>query len=183
MVEHQEALNHALTIDYIRKLALTKKRVELEQEDILALHKCILQKINPEYAGVFRTVSVRIMGSQVPRPNHLKVPQLMDEFSHWLTSSCGHVTLLAAQAHLKLVFIHPFIDGSGRTARLLFNLLLLQEGYPLVIVKKEQRAEYSNAIEKALLEHKSDDFYRLMLLAIEKSLDVYLEAIDQSDMR
>ena len=182
MVEHQEALNHALAIDYIQKLAVTKKCAELAQEDILALHACILQKINSEYAGVFRTVAVRIMGSQVPRPNPLKVPELMRDFSDWLTTSSDHVALLAVQAHLKFVFIHPFIDGNGRTARLLFNLLLLQEGYPLVIVEKEQRMEYINAIEKALRDNNPGDFYRLMFQAIEKSLDVYLEAIDQSDM-
>ena len=182
MVEHQEALNHAQAIDYIQNLALTKKRTELTLEDILAIHKNILQKINPEYAGILRTASVRIMGSQVPRPNYLKVSQLMGEFTAWLTTCSDHTVLLAAQAHLKLVFIHPFIDGNGRTARLLFNLLLLQEGYPLVIVEKEQRLDYINSIEKALLQNNPDDFYMFMFRAVECSLDSYLEAIDQSDM-
>ncbi len=183
LVEHQEALNHAQAITYIKELAAQKTRAALGVDDVLAIHKQILQKIDTEHAGALRTVAVRIMGSHVPRPNYLKVPQLMDEFVDWLTKSSEHIAHIAAQAHLKFVFIHPFIDGNGRTARLLFNLLLLQEGYPLVIIEKEKRLEYINAIEKALLHNQADDYYRLLFQAIENSLDVYLHAIDQSDMQ
>ncbi len=183
LVEHQEALNHAQAITDIKELAAKKTRADLVLEDVLAIHKQVLHNIDTEHAGVMRTVSVRIMGSHVPRPNYLKVSQLMDEFVGWLTKCSDNVIHIAAEAHLKFVFIHPFIDGNGRTARLLFNLLLLQEGYPLVIIEKEKRLDYINAIEKALLHNQVDDYYTLMFQAIENSLDVYLHAITQSDMR
>jgi Fic family protein len=182
LVEHQEAINHAQAITFIKELASKKKRADLALDNILAIHKHILQKIDDEHAGVLRTVAVRVMGLQVPRPNYLKVPQLMNEFMQWLQTSSDHVARVAAQAHLRFVFIHPFIDGNGRTARLIFNLVLLQEGFPLVVIEKEQRLAYINAIEKAL-HNQPEDYYMLMFQAIEHSLDVYLHEIEQSDLR
>ncbi len=183
LTEHQEAINSATAISYVQSLAANKTRKDLALTDILAIHEHILKKIDDEHAGVFRTVAVRIMGSQVPRPNYLKVPQLMDEFMKWMTTSTDNIVRIAADAHLKFVFIHPFIDGNGRTARLIFNLLLLQDGYPLVVIEKEKRLAYVNAIEKALLNNDTQDYYSLMFHAVEQSLDSYLKAIDESEMK
>ena len=178
VVEHIEAINHAKAIDLIIQTAKEKTRIDLVIEDILAVHKVILAGINDANAGVLRRCSVRIMGSSVPRPNHVKVPELVQEFMHWLTTASGHIAKIAADAHLKFVFIHPFVDGNGRTARLLMNLLLLQDGYPLTIIEKEKRMSYINAIEKALSSNQLDDYYQIIFEAIEKSLDLYLEALE-----
>lgn len=85
---------------------------------------------------------------------------------------------IAADAHFKLVSIHPFVDGNGRTARLLMNLLLMQEGYPPAIVRKEDRSAYINSLEKGQTKDDLSDYYTLIFEAIDRSLDIYLEAIE-----
>jgi Fic family protein len=122
----------------------------------------------------------RIVGSQVVRPNYLKVESLMHDLAAWVQNEPGHIAVIAAQAHLKLVFIHPFVDGNGRTARLLMNLLLLQEGYPLTIIEKEERTAYLAAIEKALKSQDPVDFYHLIFRAVERGLDTYIQAAQES---
>lgn len=179
--EHLEAVNHAQAIDFITKL-VGEKRSEFVLDDILAIHKIVLQKIDDVNAGVFRKVMVRISGSSTVFPNYAKVPELMVEFMQWLHTAQDHPVIVAALAHFKLVNIHPFIDGNGRTARLLMNLLLLQNGYPCAIIKNEDRARYIHAIELARHQENYDDFCLLVCQAVEATLDSYLEAIDQSDI-
>lgn len=179
LTEHLEAKNHAAAIDLIVQLAkLPRQQVTLGM--ILEIHRCVLQGIDNRYAGVWCDVTVRISGSMVTRPNPVKVPVLMQEFITWLVTVEGNEVQLAADAHLKFVFIHPFVDGNGRTARLLMNLLLLQEGYPLVIISNEKRLAYINAIEDALLNGKLDAFYDIVYQAVEESLDRYLDAAKNS---
>ncbi len=182
VVEHLEAIGHAKAIDFIMQIAL-KPRKSLVIEDILKIHWWILQSINPDYAGVFRDLRVSISGSRVILPNPLKVPVLMEEFMQWLIIAEGPIAQIAADAHLKFVFIHPFIDGNGRTARLIMNLIMLQEGYPLVIIDNENRPAYMNAIEQALVNDKKDAFYEIVYEAIEKSLNTYIEAAQESIQR
>lgn len=179
--EHLEAVNHMQAIDFI-KLLVDKKRQQLDIHDILSIHKIVLQKIDDVNAGSFRRVSVRISGSTTTFPNYLKVPDLMDEFEQWLHDTKEHPAHVAALAHLKLVSIHPFVDGNGRTSRLLMNLLLLQEGYPFAIIQKEDRSKYIKAVEKAVQTNNYDDFLIVVFEAIENSLDIYLEAIEQSEI-
>lgn len=179
--EHLEAINHAQAIDFIENLA-GKQRVELAIDDILAIHKLVLQKIDDMNAGVLRKVQVRILGSATIFPNSAKVPFLMVEFMQWLQSASDHPVIVAALAHYKLVTIHPFVDGNGRTARLLMNLLLLQCGYPLAIIKKEQRNEYISAIEHARKTDDFNEFYGVILQAVEYTLDSYLQAIKESNL-
>src|SRR3990172_7875563 len=176
--EHLEAINYARAVDFIKKLASEKTRQAITLEDILAIHGIILNKIDDEHAGSLRTVAARILGSTVSRPNYLKVPELMHDFIGWLHTTSEHPAKIAADTHLKFVFIHPFVDGNGRTARLLFNLLLLQEDYPLIVIENQARPAYITAIEKALLHDEKTDYYIVMLHAIEKSLDDYLNAIN-----
>ncbi len=199
LTEHLEAVNHAQAIDRAKDLAELKKRQDIQVADILMLHACILQKINDSYAGKFRNVSVRIMGSTLPIPNYLKVPVLMDDLATWLHNTQDPVVKIAADAHLKLVYIHPFVDGNGRTARLLMNLLLLQEQYPLVLIQAEERLNYIKAVQKAvefiahnftaeqfvLDSHALDikelqDYYALIFQSIEYSLDEYIKAAHES---
>lgn len=179
VTEHLEALNHAQAIDFIQGLAKTKKREQLTINDILAIHKIILQKINDASAGLFRTTAVRVIGSSVPCPNYIKVPELMDELITYVTGNKDHIATIAAQAHLQLVGIHPFVDGNGRTARLLMNLLLLQQGYPLVIIDAKDRGAYINAIQKAL-QGQPAGYYNFVYTATEHSLDEYLKAAHES---
>jgi Fic family protein len=180
--EHLEAINHGQAVDFIRDLAHTKKREQLSLDDILAIHAIVLQKINDEWAGRLRTTAVRVIGSPVPCPNYLKVPVLMDELITALKTSNDHSATIAAYAHLQLAAIHPFVDGNGRTARLLMNLLLLQHQYPLVIIDVKDRETYINVIQKAL-KGETDDYYTFIYAAIEHSLDEYIEAAHESGMQ
>lgn len=173
--EHLEAVNHAEAWNFIKSL-IAKKRQDLTQTDILNIHRLVLSKIDDANAGRYRTMSVRIAGSTVIMPSPLKVPDLMNDFVLWLKAEESiHPAYTAALAHYKLVSIHPFADGNGRTARLLMNMLLMQTGYPPAIIRKEERGTYINALEKAQLGGNMDNFLTLIYKSIERSLDIYLD--------
>lgn len=175
LTEHLEATNHAEAIDYVKDLAANTNQQDLTKQDVMNIHKLILQKIDDENAGKYRNVPVAIAGSDVELPDPLKVPELMEEFFAWLKSkSDTHPVIVAADAHYKLVRIHPFVDGNGRTARLLMNLLLMQANYPITVIGNDKREDYINALEKAHMTGDLNDFYSLVIKAVDSSLDVYL---------
>jgi Fic family protein len=159
--EHLELVDCARAISFITQRAANRDNISYD--DILTIHKVITEK-NDLSCGA--------------------------DFMQWLHTVNDHPVIIAALAHYKLVTIHPFIDGNGRTARLLMNLLLLQHGYPLAIIQKEKRPEYIAAIEHASahpepVEGEKDDFdqfYKVIIDAVEYSLDIYLDAIEQSNL-
>ena len=182
LTEHLEAINTAVAIDFIKEL-VSKKRKEIAERDVLDIHSLILKKIDDGNAGRYRNVAVRIAGVSVVLPSPLKVPELMKDFFKWLHGeNKDHPVKIAADAHLRFVTIHPFADGNGRTARLLLNLLLLQQGYPPALIRKEERKVYTDSIGRAQLEGNNDDYYKVIYKAVNRSLDIYLEALNpQSD--
>lgn len=170
--EHLEAINHSFALKFIQEIS---KEKNINLNDILQIHNLILKGIDHINSGIYRKIQVKISGSDVELPSPLKVPELMEEFSEWLNKSTEHPIIKAADAHYKLVKIHPFIDGNGRTARLLMNLILLQNGYSLTVIENSQRKEYIDAIQNAD-KGNIDDFYKLICSAVEKSLDTYLKS-------
>jgi excisionase family DNA binding protein len=176
--EHLEATNHVEALEYVGTL-VSKKRQEITEQDILDIHRLILNKIEEDNAGRYRQHHARITGSQVILPNPAKIPQLMQNFMDWLgNNNPDHVAKIASDAHYKLVTIHPFADGNGRVSRLLMNLILMQEGYPPAIIRKEDRLEYINSLEPAQIAGSLDDLYNLVYDAVDRSLDIYLEALE-----
>ncbi len=177
LIEHLEANNHAHALDFLYSL-VERKPQDLSLKDILAIHHIILNGIDDDNAGHYRSVPVRISGSLAIMPNPLKVPFLMDEFYQWLTSTQDnlHPIALAGEAHYRLVSINPFIDGNGRTARLLMNLLLLMAGYPPAIIRKRDRLAYITALEQAQLGNSKEPYDKLIMKAVDRSLDIYLNA-------
>lgn len=174
--EHLEAINHKKALEYIRELA-KKGHQFIEEKDILYIHGLILKGINDQWAGRYRQVLVRISGSNVELPDYIKVPSLMKDFMRWLQSIQGeHPVKIAVDAHYKLVSIHPWIDGNGRTSRLLMDLILIQHGYPPAIIRKEERRRYLSSIEEAQLGGSLQKFYDLMIEAEDRTLDIYLSA-------
>jgi len=174
--EHLEATNHAKALDRLKEVA-SNPRHPVGEKEILELHGMILTGIDDDNAGRYRTLMVRISGSTVVLPNAQKVPQLMGQFASWLKSAAHlHPAELAAQAHYRLVSIHPFVDGNGRTARLLMNLLLMQKGYPPAFIRTRERLAYLNGLEKAQLGGSIEDYEALMLKIMDRSLDIYLKA-------
>lgn len=173
--EHLEAVNHAEAWAFVKGLA-RKKRRDLTEKDLLDTHRLILQKIDDAEAGRYRRVAARIAGAVVVLPNPAKVPERMAEFAAWLKGeNQDHPAKIAADAHFRLVSIHPFVDGNGRTARLLMSTLLMQEGYPPAIIGNEDRRRYINAIEKGQTQEVLADYYELIYESVERSLDIYLE--------
>jgi len=123
---------------------------KLYQDEVLKIHKILLTGINNDWAGQYRNGNVSIVGASFLPPTHDVLRGKMNEFMVWLHTTKAHPVLVAAEAPYRLVCIHPFADGNGRTSRLIMNLLLLQEGYPLTILKaKEHRAAYLQALRQA----------------------------------
>jgi Fic family protein len=177
--EHLEAINHAFAFDFIMQLVSATKH-EIQLNDILDIHRLILREIDDEHAGRLRTIMVRVSGSQVKFPDPVKVPELMEQFISWLHTTDEHPVLVAANAHLRLVTIHPFVDGNGRTARLLMNLLLMQAGYPPAIISPKQRPAYINSLEQAQLKNDPAAYHELILHVVNESLDIYLDAASRT---
>ena len=181
LIEHLEATNHASALDWVKE-QVQRKHTSLTENDILHIHDVILKGIDNEHAGFYRSVPVRISGSMVVLPNPRKVPDLMGEFMKWLTRAQGmHPVELAAEAHYRLVTIHPFVDGNGRSARLLMNMLLLMSGYPAAIIRKSDRLAYLESLEKAQLGGSKDDYVKIIAKAVNRSLDIYLKAAAGED--
>ena len=139
LAEHLEATNHAAALRKVLEIA--RSPVTSLTEHILSdLHAMILRGIDDANAGRYRSIPVRISGSRVVLPNPAKVSALMSEFFRDLLAMAeSHPVEIAAEAHYRLVTIHPFIDGNGRTARLLMNLILLQNGYPPALIRTRDR--------------------------------------------
>ena len=148
----------------------------LSLQDLLDLHLRVLGFVDPPQAGRYRTTQV-FVGDFTPPPP-VDVPLLMDEFVTWLNSEEAlgmHPIEFAAIAHYKLVVIHPFYDGNGRTSRLLMNLILMQAGYPPVAIQIDDRLRYYETLELA---NNGDirPFIRFIAECTERTLDEYLSA-------
>ncbi len=143
-----EAVGHAKAYDHIHELA---KRKTLEESDILKLHQLFYQQIDVDNAGKYRTVPVFISGSHYAVTPHQKVSAEMKKFVAWFNKNEPKMNPVefAALAHKKFVFIHPFVDGNGRMARLLMNLALLRGEYTIALIPAIRRMEYVAALETA----------------------------------
>ncbi|MBI5227808.1 Fic family protein [Candidatus Micrarchaeota archaeon] len=175
--EHLEATNHAKAIDFLESLALKKQVSEL---DVLNIHAIILDRINPQNAGFYRIGGVRISGTNYVPPNAAKIPKLMQEVYRLLNAKSGEPIETAAIIHQKFVDIHPFIDGNGRTARLLLNLYLMRNNYPPVILLKAERKKYIRTIMEGQLGKNYAPFVNFVAKAVERSLDIYLDTLGNS---
>jgi Fic family protein len=176
MNEHFEAINHKDTIYYLYDFV--KKKKQLDEDTLLTLHKSILKNINDIDGGCYRRSNVMITGAVHIPPSAIKIQRLMNEFFEWYYENKTKLSIpeLAAWAHYKLVHIHPFIDGNGRTARLLMNLILIQGGYPPAVILNIDRKKYYRVLKDADSE-KYNGFLDFIGRSIERSLLIYLNAI------
>lgn len=177
--EHFEIINHNDAIDYIIELA--KLEYKIKERDILKTHELVLDKIQKEWAGRFRTSGVRIGAANFVPPNALKVYEYVHDLIDWVNNdNTLHPIVRAMVFHHRFVYIHPFFDGNGRTVRLLFNLLLMKDGYPPAIILKNDRKKYYDALNKANL----GDYSKLLMLIIqsaERTLNIYVNALTNND--
>ena len=169
--EHFEVVNHQEAIEFVESLASDK--YILNKLDVLSVHHLVLQKIEKDFAGKYRTSGVRISGANFVPPNALKVDEFVSELIDFGNDSEVDILIRSAIFHHRFVWIHPFFDGNGRTARLLLNLLLMKSGFPPAIILKNDRKKYYDALNQA----NNHDYSKLVLLilqAVERTLDIYL---------
>ena len=177
MREHLEAINHTEAISYIKDIA--KQDIEISERTIKEIHALILHGIDRGNAGRYRTVPVMISGSTHMPPQPYLIEKQMEDFIlrfKQMEKEKVHPVLIAAYLHDELVRIHPFIDGNGRTSRLLMNLYLLRNGYVIITLKgsNDAKVSYYMALEKSHTEHLPEDFQKLVVEAEIAALQKYL---------
>ena len=174
--EHLEAINHEKAILFLDDLI--KDNEPISEWNIKNIHQLILKDIDNENAGRYRKENVTIKGATHIPPDYLKVPELMEKLIlTYNTWSEYHPIIQAALLHGELVKIHPFVDGNGRTSRLLMNLDLMNSGYNPVIIKKESRLKYYEALDKAHTTGNYTDFIKLVTKLEVEMLKKYLELL------
>jgi len=179
MREHLEAINHTEAIAYIKDLV--QKKMLFNEHNLLNIHHLILRGIIPEEAGKYRTDQVMIQGSKHMPPQPYLIRKQMEDLFFWYESkkSLLHPVLLAAEMHYRLVSIHPFIDGNGRTSRLVMNLILLQHGFVIANIKGDypSRMQYYQALEAVQTSNKKEPFLQFIAEVERDSLQRYLEIL------
>lgn len=177
MREHLEVINHRDAIRYVEDIVT--KQEPLSEWQVKNMHRLVLKGINDEYAGVYRDQQVFISGAEHTPPAPFLVKEKMEELIAWYEGDGQqlHPVERAAMLHAIFVGIHPFIDGNGRTARLLLNLDLMKAGFPPVVIKAAHRLAYYAALDKAHTTHDFGDFTELVKEEVASTLDLYLSVV------
>jgi len=171
--DYLEIINHKEAINFIEELVL--KDAELTEYNIKSIHYLVLNEIDSKNAGKYREENVFISDAKHIPPIYLNVPfemqKLIDRYKSW---SNLYPIVRACYLHGKFLKIHPFVDGNGRTARLLLNFELMKNGYPPVVIKNDNKVEYYDSLDKAHTTNDYTDFIRLVKELVEESEDKYL---------
>ena len=176
--DHLEAIDHHDALHYVRELA--REVAPLTEMDLRNLHRLVMLRSQPTIAGTYADQG-RFAVTDAGRlafPSPAEVPALMGDFATWL-GSAPNTPLSAFTVHRRLVDIHPFNDGNGRTARLLMNLILIRAGYPPIAVRPEDRPGYIDALQQARTWLDAAAFDRLLYQRLDATLDEYLAALRQ----
>lgn len=174
--EHFEATNHRDAIHYVE--AVVAKNEPLTEWLIRNIHSLVLKGIDDNEAGRYRQENVVIAGASTTPPDFLHLPAEMDTLIRWHKEAAGtHPVERAAELHTRFVKIHPFVDGNGRTGRLLLNLELMKAGFPPAIIRKEDRLSYYDALDDACANGDYRAITRLVGEAVERSLTTYLDVL------
>ncbi len=179
--DHLEAVDHAKALDWVLEIAAEPSE-PIRETDLRDLHRLVVAQSAPGIAGQYadraRFVATSSGNHAFPPPPD--IPALMQDFASWLASAPdGPAT--AAAAHLRLVGIHPFNDGNGRTARLLMNLILARAGYPPIAIRPDDRTAYLAAIETVQAGGSAADFDALLYRRLDETLDLYIAAAAQGE--
>lgn len=177
--EHLDITNQREAISYIESFIKEKKK--LKEADIIMLHRFTLKGISDYWAGRYKTSQNRIVGSRHKTTMPYKVSSEMDNLAYFINDNPSkfNTVELAAFAHHEIARIHPFVDGNGRTARLLCNLILMSKGYPPIIIRTKEREKYFDCLEKA---HSGNlkAFVDFTGLRVEESLIRYMNAFTKT---
>lgn len=172
--DHMEAVGHKEAFDFVR--GLVKEQVPLSENIIKQIHYLVLVDKKDD-RGVYRRVPVKIMGSKhEPVQPYLIQPQI-EQLMESYRNSTEHIISRLARFHIEFEGIHPFIDGNGRTGRLLVNLELMKAGYPPIDIKFTDRVAYYNAFDEYYVKHKPEAMERLFAGYVNARLDSYLRML------
>lgn len=171
--EHFEAINHRDAILYVEDVV--RRDEPLTEWQIRNLHRLVLKQIDDENAGVYRKLNVTIAGARHVPPDMLVVHEQMAALLHWYDHEAArlHPVERAARLHSDFVKIHPFVDGNGRTARLLLNLELMKAGFPAVVLPVERRLAYYEALDQAHVGGDLSTFVALVAERVREGFDPY----------
>lgn len=175
--EHFEAINHREAIHFVEELARAGEL--LNERDIKLAHHLVLKNIDDKNAGAYRSHNVIIGGAEHRPPDFLKVPEQMTDFVSWYEREAMkmHPVERATRVHGEFVKIHPFVDGSGRTSRLLMNLELMKAGFPAAVLPVSRRLEYYEALDSAHCTGEYAPFVKLIGEVVEQSFEPYWWAL------
>jgi len=178
MVEHLEAINHREAILFVEDLISNQE--PLSEWNIRNMHALILKEIDNFNAGKYRSENVVISGAKHIPPKHYEIGCLMQKLmveyqNEWKEF---HPVIRATLVHGEFVKIHPFIDGNGRTARLLLNFELMKNGYPPIIIKNEERARYYDVLDLAHTTMNYKLFIELVSELVVESENLWLSILD-----
>lgn len=175
--EHLEAINHAEAVDFL--VQLVQNNEALTERVLQEIHYLILKGIDKSNAGKYRRVPVYISGSSFVPPQPFMVAKLIEDIFIYYQKNKNklHPIILAADMHEKIVTVHPFVDGNGRTCRLIMNLLLLANGYTLAVLKgdNKSRLHYYSMLEAAQQKNDSVGFYKLVAQTCIDSLHEHIK--------
>ncbi len=172
--DHLEATGHSHALEYMRALAQTGEPVR--ESDVRNLHRLVVQGVSPDEAGRYSAHGRTITGSPLLLPSPAELPALMGDFGRWL-ASLEPSPEAAFDAHERLVTIHPFSDGNGRTARLLMNLLLLKAGYPPLVLLPEMRPAYHEALQAVQIGGRREVWHAFLVAQLARTMEELLERL------
>ncbi|MBF7095693.1 Fic family protein [Alkalibacter sp. M17DMB] len=178
MVEHLEAINHREAILFVEDLIANEE--PLSEWNIKNIHSLILKEIDNTNAGKYRRENVVISGAKHIPPKHYEIGDLMQKLmaeyqNEWKEF---HPVVRATLIHGEFAKIHPFIDGNGRTARLLLNFELMKNGYPPIIIKNKERARYYDVLDLAHTTMNYEPFIELVSELVIESEKLWLSVLD-----
>lgn len=171
--EHFEAINHRNAIYYVEDII--RKEEQFSEWQIKNIHQLILKNIDDENAGRYRQQNVLISGATSTPPDYTLLNDKMSQLINWYETEAYklHPIERAAKVHADFVGIHPFIDGNGRTSRLLMNLELMKAGYPPCVITVENRLAYYEALDQWRAHGKTEAFTQLVFNAVREGFKSY----------
>lgn len=172
--DHLEAVGHKDAFYYVQKLISNKEK--FSEGVIKDIHSLVLMD-RPEDKGVYRRIPVKILGAFHEPPQPYLVPVQMEQLIAEFDNKDMHPIEAAALFHLQFEGIHPFIDGNGRTGRLLLNFTLMQNGYPPINVKFEDRQRYYQCFDSYYRNNTSKPMVEMVANYISDRLKIYIEIL------
>lgn len=180
--EHLEAINHRDAIEYVEQLVT--ERSPLSERCIKDIHALVLKGLDATEAGRYRRQNVQITGASTIPPDFLHLEEKMQGLLAWHENKAGiHPIRRAAELHTRFVEIHPFIDGNGRTGRLLMNLELMKDGYPPAVIRVEDRLAYYESLDSACVTGDFSPITQLVGESVERALSSYLKLLGRPVQR